>query len=104
MTSGVKSGLKSWLTFGSSVAGSQGGMARSKSVAAESEMEADPIHSGIFEAVFFAFFWYSVFFDTFGNLLATFVLNLPDKKFGILCYLHNFPILLNQGKCNSKSC
>ena len=75
MTSGVKSGLKSWLTFGSSVAGSQGGMARSKSVAAvsESEMEADPIHSGIFETCFFAFFWYSVFFDTFGNLLATFV-------------------------------
>ena len=54
MTSGVKSGLKSWLTFGSSVAGSQGGMARSKSVAAvsESEMEADPIHSGIYEAFF----------------------------------------------------
>ena len=49
MTSGVKSGLKSWLTFGSSVAGSQGGMARTKSMAAasESEMEADPIHSGI---------------------------------------------------------
>ena len=54
MTSGVKSGLKSWLTFGSSVAGSQGGMARSKSVAAvsESDMEADPIHSGIFETCF----------------------------------------------------
>jgi hypothetical protein len=65
MTSGVKSGLKSWLTFGSSVAGSQGGMARSKSVAAvsESEMEADPIHSGIYEA-FFWVFWYSVYFLT----------------------------------------
>ena len=59
MTSGVKSGLKSWLTFGSSVAGSQGGMARSKSVAAvsESDMEADPIHSGIFEAFFFLHFF-----------------------------------------------
>ena len=55
MTSGVKSGLKSWLTFGSSVAGSQGGMARSKSVAAvsESEMEADPIHSGMNEFFFY---------------------------------------------------
>ena len=69
MTSGVKSGLKSWLTFGSSVAGSQGGMARSKSMAAasESEMEADPIHSGIYE-LFLDFFCYS-----FCNFLATFV-------------------------------
>ena len=58
MTSGVKSGLKSWLTFGSSVAGSQGGMARSKSIAvvSESEMDTDPIHSGMYE------FWYSVYF------------------------------------------
>ena len=74
MTSGVKSGLKSWLTFGSSVAGSQGGMARSKSVAAvsESEMEADPIHSGIFEAFFFAFFgilYFLTLFATYWQLL-----------------------------------
>ena len=71
MTSGVKSGLKSWLTFGSSVAGSQGGMARSKSVAAvsESEMEADPIHSGMNE-FFFIVNWYSVYFLT---LFATFL-------------------------------
>ena len=33
ITSGVKSGLKSWLTFGSSIAGSKGGFARSKSTA-----------------------------------------------------------------------
>ena len=61
MTSGVKSGLKSWLTFGSSVAGSQGGMGRPKSIAAasESEMEADPKHSGIYE-LFLDLFWYSI--------------------------------------------
>ena len=54
ITSGVKSGLKSWLNFGSSVAGSQGGMSRPKSMAAasESEMEADPIHSGMYEGFF----------------------------------------------------
>ena len=74
MTSGVKSGLKSWLTFGSSVAGSQGGMARSKSMAAasESEMEADPIHSGIYEVLFWIFLVFSLFFDTFCNCFATF--------------------------------
>ena len=65
MTSGVKSGLKSWLTFGSSVAGSQGGMARSKSIAvvSESEMDTDPIHSGIYEG-FFWIFWHSVYLLT----------------------------------------
>ena len=79
MTSGVKSGLKSWLTFGSSVAGSQGGMARSKSIAvvSESEMDTDPIHSGIYE-VFLDFLAFCLFVDTF---LATLVSNLPDKKF-----------------------
>ena len=83
MTSGVKSGLKSWLTFGSSVAGSQGGMARSKSVAAvsESEMEADPIHSGIYEAFFWIFLVFCLFFDTFCNFLVIFVLIPADKKF-----------------------
>ena len=83
MTSGVKSGLKSWLTFGSSVAGSQGGMARSKSIAvvSESEMDTDPIHSGIYEGFFLDFLAFCLFVDTFCKFLATFVSNLPDKNF-----------------------
>ena len=84
MTSGVKSGLKSWLTFGSSVAGSQGGMARSKSIAvvSESEMDTDPIHSGKYEGfIFLNFLAFCLFVDTFCKFLATFVSNLPDKKF-----------------------